>query len=64
MRNRKKISQNKNANNILLVYFDDKGLSEITQNNLLKIMHIYLEKDTESSVPFIGISNLKLDAPK
>ena len=40
------------------------GLAERSINNPLKIIHYLLEKDTEESVPFLGISNWKLDAAK
>ena len=40
------------------------GLAERSVNNPLKIIHYLLEKDTEDSVPFLGISNWKLDAAK
>ena len=40
------------------------GLAERSSNNPLKIIHYLLEKDTEESVPFLGISNWKLDAAK
>ena len=49
---------------ITLVFFDEMGLAEISINNPLKIIHYLLEKDSEESVPFLGISNWKLDAAK
>ena len=55
---------NKNKNIISLVFFDEMGLAERSSNNPLKIIHYLLEKDTENSVPFLGISNWKLDASK
>ena len=54
-----------NKNKIItLVFFDEMGLAERSSNNPLKIIHYLLEKDTEESVPFLGISNWKLDAAK
>ena len=55
---------NNNNNRITLVFFDEMGLAERSSNNPLKIMHYLLEKDGEKSVPFLGISNWRLDAAK
>ena len=57
-------ARNKNKNIITLVFFDEMGLAERSSNNPLKIIHYLLEKDNENSVPFLGISNWKLDASK
>jgi len=59
-------AQKKNKNNdiINLVFFDEMGLAERSSNNPLKVIHYLLEKDQEDSVPFLGISNWKLDASK
>ena len=57
-------AKNKNKNIITLVFFDEMGLAERSSNNPLKIIHYLLEKDNENSVPFLGISNWKLDASK
>ena len=59
-------AQKKNKNNdiITLVFFDEMGLAERSSNNPLKVIHYLLEKDQEESVPFLGISNWKLDASK
>ena len=56
--------KNKNNNIITLVFFDEMGLAERSSNNPLKVIHYLLEKDNENSVPFLGISNWKLDASK
>ena len=56
--------KNKNKKIITLVFFDEMGLAERSSNNPLKVMHYLLEKDTENSVPFLGISNWRLDASK
>ena len=55
---------NKDKSIIPLVFFDEMGLAERSSNNPLKIIHFLLEKDSEDSVPFLGISNWKLDAAK
>ena len=49
---------------IPLVFFDEMGLAERSTNNPLKVIHFLLEKDAKDSVPFLGISNWKLDAAK
>ena len=49
---------------IILVFFDEMGLAERSNNNPLKVIHYLLERDREDSVPFLGISNWKLDAAK
>ena len=40
------------------------GLAERSINNPLKVIHFLLEKDEKDSVPFLGISNWRLDAAK
>ena len=59
----KKQEEEKNKN-INLVFFDEMGLAERSSNNPLKVIHYLLEKDIEDSVPFLGISNWRLDAAK
>ena len=49
---------------IALVFFDEMGLAERSSNNPLKVIHYLLERDREDSVPFLGISNWRLDAAK
>ena len=57
--------KNKDNKDIIpLVFFDEMGLAERSKNNALKVMHYLLEKDRENAVPFLGISNWKLDASK
>ena len=56
--------KNKDKQIITLVFFDEMGLAERSSNNPLKVMHYLLEKDAENSVPFLGISNWRLDASK
>ena len=53
-----------NGNNINLVFFDEMGLAERSSNNPLKVIHFLLEMDENNSVPFLGISNWRLDAAK
>ena len=50
--------------NVNLVFFDEMGLAERSSNNPLKVIHFLLEKDEKDSVPFLGISNWRLDAAK
>jgi len=60
-----KENQKKKENKIItLVFFDEMGLAERSINNPLKVIHYLLEKDRENSVPFLGISNWRLDAAK
>ena len=37
---------------------------ERSSNNPLKVIHCLLERDRRDSVPFLGISNWRLDAAK
>ena len=53
-----------NDKNIILVFFDEMGLAERSSNNPLKVIHFLLETNKEDSVPFLGISNWRLDASK
>ena len=56
--------KNKGKQIISLVFFDEMGLAERSNNNPLKVIHYLLERDSKDSVPFLGISNWKLDAAK
>ena len=56
--------KNKGKQIITLVFFDEMGLAERSSNNPLKVIHYLLERDSKESVPFLGISNWKLDAAK
>ena len=60
----KKNQDSNNNNDINLVFFDEMGLAERSSNNPLKVIHYLLERDQQNSVPFLGISNWKLDASK
>ena len=61
---RKAQTKNLEKNIITLVFFDEMGLAERSSNNPLKVIHFLLERDSNDSVPFLGISNWKLDAAK
>ena len=63
-KNEGKNKKNKENKIITLVFFDEMGLAERSSNNPLKVIHYLLEKDRENSVPFLGISNWRLDAAK
>ena len=50
---------------ISLLFFDEIGLAEKSENNPLKVIHSQLEyEDNEYKIAFIGISNWTLDASK
>ena len=57
-------NKSKNEKNINLVFFDEMGLAERSSNNPLKVIHYLLERDKKDTVPFLGISNWRLDAAK
>ena len=57
-------NESKNSKNIYLVFFDEMGLAERSSNNPLKVIHNLLERDKKDMVPFLGISNWRLDAAK
>ena len=60
----KSLKKNKKKNIISLIFFDEMGLAERSKNNPLKVIHYLLEMDKKKSVPFLGISNWRLDAAK
>ena len=60
----KEKAEKNNNKNINLVFFDEMGLAERYSNNPLRVIHYLLETDKEKSVPFLGISNWRLDAAK
>ena len=65
LKNKEGKNKKKKENKIItLVFFDEMGLAERSINNPLKVIHYLLEKDREDSVPFLGISNWRLDAAK
>ena len=54
-----------NENVIPVIFFDEMGLAEISDNNPLKVIHSELEYDEQrTKVAFVGISNWSLDASK
>ena len=53
---------NKNNDIINLIFFDDMGLAERSGNNPLKVIHYLLDRVQEDCIPFLGISDWKLDA--
>ena len=57
---------NNNSKDIIsVVYFDELGLADISDNNPLKVLQHILENDEEAEmIGFIGISNWILDASK
>eukprot|EP00833_Pecoramyces_ruminatium_P007874 jgi/Orpsp1_1/1181906/evm.model.c7180000079088.1 len=60
------LNDKKLSNKIIpVIFFDEMGLSELSSNNPLKVIHSQLEyDDNEKKVGFIGISNYCLDASK
>ena len=52
-------------NVIPVIFFDEMGLAEISDNNPLKVIHSELEYDEQKTkVAFVGISNWSLDTSK
>ena len=48
-----------------MILFDELGLSESSESNPLKVLHLKLEyAGKEEGVSFVGISNYSLDAAK
>ena len=58
-----RLSQKNNDDKIIVVFMDEMGLAEISENNPLKVMHSELEKE-ENKISFVGISNWFIDASK
>ena len=46
-----------------MIYFDEKGLPEISSNNPLKVIQLEYKKE-DLKLVFVGISNWTLDASK
>ena len=62
---RKGLNQNEKDEIIPLIFFEEMGLAEISENNPLKVIHSELEYDEQRiKVSFVGISNWSLDASK
>ena len=63
----KNIQEAKGKNCISLIFFDEMGLAERSENNPLKVIHSELEYDLNEGsqkIAFVGISNWELDASK
>jgi len=56
-----KLRENKNIQTAII--FDEMGLSEISENNPLKVLHSELEPE-DPKISFIGMSNWRLDMSK
>ena len=64
-KNARKINnQNRNQEYLSVVFIDELGLSEISPNNPLKVLHSEFDKEENKKVGFVGISNWTLDASK
>ena len=61
--NKARESQKKNKDKIIVVFMDEMGLAEISENNPLKVMHSELESE-ETKISFVGVSNWFIDASK
>ena len=55
--------KNNMENKSVVVFMDEMGLAEISDNNPLKVMHSELEEE-ENKISFVGISNWFIDASK
>ena len=53
---------NKKTKNVV-IFMDEMGLAEISENNPLKVMHSELEEE-KNRISFVGISNWFIDASK
>ena len=56
-------SQEKNPNKLWVIFMDEMGLAEISENNPLKVIHSELEQE-KNKIAFVGISNWFIDASK
>ena len=54
--------KNNKAKNVI-IFMDEMGLAEISENNPLKVMHSELEQENDR-ISFVGISNWFIDASK
>ena len=52
-----------NPDKLWVIFMDEMGLAEISENNPLKVMHAELENE-ENKIAFVGISNWFIDASK
>ena len=55
--------QSINPDKLWVIFMDEMGLAEISENNPLKVMHAELEQE-ENKISFVGISNWFIDASK
>ena len=55
--------QKENKDKLSVIFMDEMGLAEISENNPLKVMHSELEQE-ENKISFVGISNWFIDASK
>ena len=56
-------AQKNDLDKLIVVFMDEMGLAEISENNPLKVMHSELEKEIDK-ISFVGISNWFMDASK
>ena len=52
-----------NPDKIWVIFMDEMGLAEISENNPLKVLHAELEQE-ENKISFVGISNWFIDSSK
>ena len=52
-----------NPDKLWVIFMDEMGLAEISENNPLKVMHAELENE-KNKIAFVGISNWFIDASK
>ena len=55
--------QKENEDKLSVVFMDEMGLAEISENNPLKVIHSELEQEN-NKISFVGISNWFIDASK
>ena len=56
-------NQKNDQDKLIVVFMDEMGLAEISENNPLKVLHSELEKEN-NNISFVGISNWFIDASK
>ena len=60
---RGRTNQKNNKDKLWVIFMDEMGLAEISDNNPLKVMHAELEQE-KNKIAFVGISNWFIDASK
>ena len=60
---RGRTNQERNPDKLWVIFMDEMGLAEISENNPLKVMHAELEQE-QNKIAFVGISNWFIDASK